>query len=255
MEETISLKEIFEVIKKRLLLIITLIVAAALISAIVTFYVLTPSYEASSQFIVNQSQQKSDAPYSVNDIQTSQQLINTYNIIIKSPAILEDVVKELDLGITASQLQNKLNVASAEKSQVVTVTVTDTNPQQAQEIANTTVSVFQKKTPDIMNVDNVSILSNADVGDDPAPVSPKPMLNIAIAIVLGGMIGVGLAFLLEYLDNTVKTESDIAEKLGVPVLGIISHIDDNDIRPDDFQAAAVSRRKRGGFSGSQKKSI
>ncbi|WP_174614774.1 YveK family protein [Virgibacillus ihumii] len=255
MEETISLKEIFEVIKKRILLIITLIVAAALISAIVTFYVLTPNYEASSQFIVNQSQQKQDTPYSVTDIQTSQQLINTYNIIIKSPAILEEVVNELNLDISAAQLQNKLTVSSAEKSQVVTVKVTDPNPNQAQKIANTTVSVFQKKIPDIMNVNNVSILSKADVGENPAPISPKPMLNIAIAIVLGGMIGVGLAFLLAYLDNTIKSEEDIADKLDVPVLGIITHIDDKDIRPDNFQAAALSRRKRGGFSGSQKESI
>ncbi|WP_077329075.1 YveK family protein [Virgibacillus siamensis] len=243
MEETISLKEIFEVIKKRLLLIISLMVGAAVLAAIISYFVLTPSYEASSQFIVNQSQQKSDAPYSVSDIQTSQELINTYNVIIKSPAILEDVVKKLNLDYSADQLKNKLAVANAEKSQVVTVTATDTSPNQAQQIANTTVRVFQKNIPDIMNVDNVSILSKADVGSNPAPVSPKPMLNIAIALVLGGMIGVGIAFLLEYLDNTIKTEADIEHKLNVPVLGTIAHITDDDIRP------VQNLRRRSGSDG------
>ena len=105
MEETISLKEIFEVLKKRLLLIIGLAAGAAVISALVTFFVLTPSYEASSQFIVNQSQEETaENPYDVNDIRTNVELINTYNVIIKSPRILDQVVEELGLDSTAGAL-------------------------------------------------------------------------------------------------------------------------------------------------------
>lgn len=254
MEETISLKEIVEVIKKRILLIISLVVGAALISAIVTFFMLTPNYEASTQFIVNQEQQDPATQYNVNDIRTNLELINTYNVIIKSPAILEDVVSDLDLSISSGQLQQKISVSSAENSQVVTVVATDPDPKLATDMANSTVNVFREKIPDIMNVDNVSVLSPAEVSENPAPVSPKPLLNIAIAIVLGGMVGVGIAFLLEYLDNTIKSETDIDNKLGVPVLGVISHMDEKDVRPDNVQTV-VNRAKRGGFSGTQKKSI
>ena len=251
MEETISLKEIFEVLKKRILLIISFVVGAALISAIVTFFLLTPEYESSSQFIVNQSQEESETPNNqFNDIRANVEMINTYNVVIKSPAILEDVAGELGDEFTAGQLSEKINVSSAENSQVVTVTATDPDPNMARDIANMTVSIFQEKIPDIMNVDNVSVLSKAELKPEPSPVSPKPLLNIAIAIVLGGMVGVGLAFLLEYLDNTIKTESDIEDKLGVPVLGVISHIDDSDVRSDDFQPT-VSRMKRGGYDGTQ----
>ncbi|WP_106496248.1 YveK family protein [Lentibacillus sp. Marseille-P4043] len=254
MEETISLKEIFEVIKKRLLLIVSLIVGAALISAIISYFVLTPTYQSSTQFIVNQSEQDPAAQYDVNNIRTNVELINTYNVIIKSPAILEDVINELDLSLTTEELQDKIEVASAENSQVVTVTATDPDANLAAQMANKTVEIFQEQIPDIMNVDNVKILSEAEVKADPTPVSPKPMLNIAIAIVLGGMVGVGLAFLLEYLDNTIKTEDDIDKKLNVPVLGVISHIDDKDVRGDSYQPAA-KRAKRGDFRGTQKKSI
>ncbi|SFB00827.1 Capsular polysaccharide biosynthesis protein [Lentibacillus halodurans] len=257
MEETISLKEIFGVLKKRILLIISFVVGAALISAIVTFFMLTPEYESSSEFIVNQSQQESEMAYNdVNDIRTNVELISTYNIIIKSPAILEDVAGELNLDLSTTQLSEKINVENAENSQVVTVTATDPDPSLARDIANTTVTTFQSKIPDIMNVDNVSVLSEAEVKAEPTPVSPKPLLNIAIAVVLGGMIGVGLAFLLEYLDNTIKTESDIEDKLGIPVLGVISHIDDSDIKSNEFQPS-INRVNRGGYSGTQtqKKSI
>lgn len=248
MEETISLKEIFGVIKKRLLLIISLIVGAALIAAIVSYFILTPTYQASSQFIVNQEAQDPAVKYSVNDIQTNIQLINTYNIIIKSPAILEDVVNELNLPYSADQLKTKIQVASEESSQVVTVTATDTDSEQAVKIANTTVEIFQKNIPDIMSVDNVSILSQAEVSDNPSQVSPNPLLNIAIAIVLGAMVGVGIAFLLEYLDNTIRTEDDIEKNLGLPVLGVITHIDEEDVH--DNRIKQPNTMKRGEFSGS-----
>lgn len=257
MEETISLKEIFEVLKKRLVLIISLIIAAAVISGVVSYFVITPMYESSSQFIVNQNEsEEEDGQYDKSDIQSNVELINTYNVIIKSPAILDEVVDELGLSISSSDLEDKLDVSSEEDSQVVTVNASDPDPEMASNMANTTVEVFQDQIPDLMNVDNVSVLSTAVTKADPSPVSPRPMLNIAIAIVLGGMVGVGLAFLLEYLDNTIKTEDDIEKNLGVPVLGVISHIEDKDMQSGYSQSAPSRTMKRGGYnSGSQKKTI
>lgn len=252
MEETISLKEIFEVIKKRLVLIIGLIIGAAVIAAIISYFILTPTYESSSMFIVNQEQQDS-GQYNVNEIRSNVELINTYNVIIKSPAILEDVVQELNLNYSAGQLSNKISVSSAENSQVVTVTATDPDAELAANIANTTVTTFQQKIPDLLNVDNVHILSEAELTANPQQVSPKPLLNIAIAIVLGAMVGVGIAFLLEYLDNTIKTEDDIEKRMGVPVLGVITHVSDDDVRLEHFQTS--HSRRRGGLDGTQKKSI
>ncbi|WP_431804151.1 YveK family protein [Halobacillus andaensis] len=233
MEETISLKEIFEVLKKRLWMILAVTAGAAIISAIVTFFILTPTYEASSEFIVNQSESmEQDTPYDVNDIRTNVELISTYNVIIKSPAILDEVIETMNLQMSAEELSNKIEVSSAEESQVVTVTVTDESHPMAVEIANGTVETFQAEIPELMNVDNVNILSPAVERVDASPVSPKPLLNIAIAIVVGLMVGVGLAFLLEYLDNTIKTEQDVEKTLGVPLMGVISTVSEEDLGPE-----------------------
>ena len=230
MEETISLQEIIGVLKKRLGMILGITVLAGLISALVTIFVLTPTYQASSQFIVNQEQNPQSQQFGIdsNDIRTNVQLINTYNVILTSPAILEDVISELSLNTSSESLAGKINVSSAEESQVVNVQVTDTDPEQAVAIANTTVETFQTKIPDIMNVNNVNILTQAEVGENPQPVSPNTTLNIAIAIVVGLMIGVGLAFLLEYFDNTIKTEQEIDDVLGLPVMGVVSSITEKD---------------------------
>lgn len=229
MEETISLRELMETIRKRLNLIVLITMAAVLVSGIVSYFIMTPIYQSSTQLLVNQA--KSDQPMvNPGEIQTNLQLINTYNVIIKSPAILDQVNEDLDLGMTVGQLNEKITVQSEKDSQVVNVTVQDPDPNKAADIANQLATVFQKEIVDIMNVDNVSILAKAEVGENPSPVNPKPLLNIAIAFVVGLMAGVGIAFLLEYLDNTVKTEQDVEKLLELPVLGAIATFEEQDMQ-------------------------
>src|SRR4051812_16015681 len=100
MEETISLKELFEMLKKRLWMIVSITVIAAVISGVISYYYLTPIYQASTQILVNQTKNEQTL-YSSTEVQTNLQLINTYNVIITSPAILDIVSKELDLNMTA----------------------------------------------------------------------------------------------------------------------------------------------------------
>lgn len=252
MEETISLKEIMQVLKKRLGLIIFLTVAAALISGLATYFLITPMYQSNSQFIVNQQNTETDS-VDINEIRSNVEIINTYNVIIQSSRILNEVIEELNLPITAGALSEKINVASEQNSQVVTITATDADPAMAVAIANTTVEVFQNNIDELMNVDNVNVLSEAELAAAPSPVSPKPSLNIAIALVIGAMLGVGLAFLLEYLDNTIKTEQDIEQKLNMPVIGAISHIKESDLATAHYQTSTIRKRERGDLNGKKKK--
>lgn len=225
MEETISLKELLGTLKKRLWLILAITIMATLVSGIISYFFLTPIYQASTQILVNQK--KSDqAVYNPGEVQTNLQLINTYNVIIKSPAILELVIDELDLNMTSQELSNFITVGSEKDSQVVNIAVQNADKELAVDIANTTAQVFKKEITKIMNIDNVSILAQANDVQTQSPIKPKPPLNIAIALVVGLIAGVGLAFLLEYFDNTVKDAQDIERTLELPVLGVISVIDD-----------------------------
>lgn len=236
MEETISLKELLQTLRKRLGLIAVITITAALISGIVSYFFLTPIYQASTQLLVNQSRSE-QTMYSPSEVQTNLQLINTYNVIIKSPAILDIVAEELDINISAAELNGKITVGSAKDSQVLNISVEDSNPTNAANIANKVADVFQTEIVKIMNVDNVSILAKATVAENPAPIKPNPKLNIAIALVVGLMAGVGLAFLLEYFDNTIKTEQDIEKTLEIPVLGVIFTIEDDEVKAVSGRAA------------------
>lgn len=237
-EETISLQDIIKVLKKRFKLIISITLGAMLIATIISFFILTPIYQGSTQILVNQTKQSDQQMIQTQDIQANLQLINTYNVIIKSPAILNTVIEELDLNTTHEKLTETISVTNANDSQVVDITVENEDPYLAVEIANTIAAVFQDKVPTLMNADNVNILSPAYVSEDIKPVKPSKKINVAIAMVIGLMISVGLAFLLEYLDTTMKTEQDVEDLLGLPILGLVSPI------PEDYATVNTSKRTR-----------
>jgi capsular polysaccharide biosynthesis protein len=243
MEETISLKELLSTLRKRITLIIIITLAAVIASAVISYFFITPIYQASTQLLVNQTKDE-ESLYTQNELQTNLQLINTYNVIMKSPAILDIVKDELNLDLSVAALNEKITVKSEGDSQVVNVTVTDPDANLAADIANKTAEVFQTQILEIMNgKKNVSILAKAEVTDNQGPVKPQPLLNIAIALVVGLMTGVGLAFLLEYLDNTIKTEQDVEKLLELPVLGVITKIDEQE------EASLRADRKARGKGG------
>ncbi|WP_408008276.1 YveK family protein [Pseudalkalibacillus sp. A8] len=225
MEETISLKEIFSTLMKRIKLILLITLVATAISGLVSYFLLTPIYQSSSQILVNQSNAEQQS-FDINQVRTNVEMINTYRVIIKSPTILEQVINELDLDMNVSQLANNITVKTEQNSQVFTIVVENPNPLTAVNIANTLGETFQKEIKEIMSGNNVKMLSEAEVPDNPSPVNPKPLLNMAIALVVGLMAGVGLAFLLEYLDNTIKTEQDIESLLDLPVIGVVPEMNE-----------------------------
>lgn len=242
MKETISFIELFQVLKKRLWLIGIITILIAIFSAVISFFILTPVYQAKTQLLVNQEKTEQQA-YNFNEVQANIQLVNTYSVIIKSRAILELVKEELNLKQTVEELDQQIQVTSVKDSQIVEITVEDNSINTAVRIANTTATIFQEQIQKMMKIDNVSIVSPAAVEGDISPVKPNPMLNIAIGIILGLVLSIGIVFLLEFLDNTVKSEEDVEKILGLPIIGVITSITDVP-NAKDSRSSRVSNHHR-----------
>lgn len=240
MEETISLKDLLGTLKKRLVLIIVLATTAVLISGAISYYYLTPTYQAKTQLFVNQ--EKTGPNYVTGDIQTSLQLIGTYMELIKGSEILETVIEKLDLDMTAAQLSSKITVSNPKGTQLIDIVVQDGSVSRAAQITITLAQVSEKKINKMMDVNNIKVIDKATYSK--TPIGPNPPLNMAIALVVGLMAGVGLAFLLEYMDNTVKTEHDI-ESLGIPVLGVIAQMDSTEVKKPKRNLFANKFKKSG----------
>ena len=221
-----ELKAYWSVIRRWLWMILTVTIVAAGTSAYVSEYVIKPTYQATTTILVNQ-QYNSQVALSVlaADLQANEALIQTYSDIMKSNNVLDTVINRLNLPQNAAQLAQKITVNSTNGSEVLSLSVSDHSVQRAAQIANTLASVFQTKIERLMQVKNVQIIDRATVPSHPIPVSPKKKVDVLIALVLGLMVSVGLAFFIEYLDDSVKTDEDIAQILGATVLGVIPVMD------------------------------
>jgi capsular polysaccharide biosynthesis protein len=218
--EELELREYWFIIRKRITLVVAIPLIAALMSGVISFFVLQPQYEAKTTLLVNQKQDNNPLlQYQV--IMANQALVKTYSDIIKSQTLESQVISQLHLPYTVDQLDKMVNVSAPDQSQVIQVTVTAPTQVEAAKIANTLASVFQKQAEKLMDVKNVQIVDPAVVDAHPKPVNPNKTLNITIAFIFGLMVSVGLAFLLEYLDNRLRDEEAVMRYLNLPVLGTV----------------------------------
>lgn len=220
-EYEIDLREIFEMLRKRWLMIASITLVAAIVAGVISFFVLKPQYEASTTMMVSYKQDQ-ETLMNYNELQMSQKLATTYSQIIKSNRIADKVIKKLDLDLSSKDLNSKISVSQVETTEIFKITVKDNDPELAALIANTEAEIFKQEINEMMKVDSVSTIDVAKVPE--SPVAPNKVMNIAIATVLGMMVSVGLVFVLEFLDRTYKTPSDIERHLGLPILGAIPDI-------------------------------
>lgn len=224
-ETELSLQEIMYIIRKRFWFIVLVTMLAIGAGGLISYFVLEPVYEASTTIIVGKPPDYIDGSrLHLEDLNLNQKLAKTYGEIVKSRGVLENVISQLKLNLTTQQLRDKTSVKLVENTEFITIGITDTNPKRAAIIANKMAEVFRFKVMSIMKVDYVQVLDDAI--EPKLPIKPKPKLNMAIAGLLGMMVSIFVVFLLEYLDNTIKTPEDTERYLGLNAIGIIPVMQD-----------------------------
>lgn len=222
-EQEIDLLQLWEALKKRWIIVVAIPLITALTTGIVSFFVLAPVYEASTTLIVGKKAsddtQQASQLLENNVLQANKQLALTYSEIAKSRTVEENVIRELGLDYTTEQLNKKITVESVKNTEILEIAVLDKDPAMAAEIANTMAKKFSDSVIEIKKVDSVSIVDKAVAPSN--PVKPKKTQNVMIAFAVGLMLSVGVALLLEFLDNTIKSSKDVEKILGLPVLGEI----------------------------------
>lgn len=208
--------QLLAILKKRFWLLFGILILFVGLAAVLSYYVLTPKYEAQTQILVNQKD-----GYSWDKTETDLRLINTYNVIIASPVILTEVITRLDLAVTPAQLAEQMTVSNENESKVVNIRVQDESAEQAVAISNMIAEVFQQEVPNIMAVDHIKILSYAKLSESLQPVTPNLLLNVLVAFLIGSLVGIGLVLLLEALDTTISNEFQVEEIFELPVVGMV----------------------------------
>lgn len=182
----------------------------------------TPVYEASAEVLVGQ-EQKGDTPVSLaNDIAALQQINQTVVAAVDSRVVAKDIIEELDLQTTPEAFLGNLSVEQIPETQFIQITYRDTDPGQAQKIANTVAEVSSNRISEVSPSASAITATVWEPAVEPnTPVSPNPVRNGILALMLGLMLGVGLTFLLEHLDDSWRSPEEVERVSGVPNLGIV----------------------------------
>jgi capsular polysaccharide biosynthesis protein len=221
-ESTFSLRDIFRIVWQRLW-IIALVTLVCVGTAMGLSLTQTPIYQASAKLLVGQEPGKVQVQGPlVGSVEGLQQLTMTMTEAIYSRPVAEEVIKELDLQETPRSLLNNLTVEQVNGTQFISLSYRSADPERAQAIVNTVSDVSSRRISEA-SATNVAIKATVwEYAETPrVPVSPNPTRYALLALATGIMLGVGLSFLLEYLDDSWRSATEVERISGVPTFGVI----------------------------------
>ena len=217
-EEIIRIEDILDILMKRWKMILSITLLATLTAAIISFFIIAPKYEASTKVFIGKENTK-DQNYNNSDIQMYQQLLKTYAGVITTNDLVEKAIDTAGLNITSEKVLGGLTVTPSPNTQILEIKYESTDKVLTRDLVDAVTNQFIKTSTELIPNGNVKIIESVKMPEN--PVSPNKKLNIAIAFLLGIMISVGFAFLLEFMDNTFKTKEQLEQILGIPVIGAI----------------------------------
>ena len=187
----------------------------------------TPLYQAHAQLFVSVSSATGNLGDLTQGSTFTQARVKSYTDLLTSPQVLSPVIKQLSLQTSPIELGGRVTATSPLDTVLIDVTVTDTSPTRAADIANSISTHFPTfvsalETPDRQTTSPVKIsITRAAVPPD-APVSPRKALNLALGLLVGLGLGVGAGVLRDSLDRTVGSRTQVSQISGSPVLGSVS---------------------------------
>lgn len=228
-ENTISLQEIAYALKKRWKLIALITIAATLVSAILSFFVIKPQYEAKAKLFIGKQETQENNAYNNSDVMMYQQLMKTYAELVKTSDLVTKAVKSANLNYNQNEIKGILNNLTANPSadtQILDLSFKGRNPKEVLKVTEAITDEFISESKELIPNGNVQVIQKPQLPEH--PVSPNKKLNILIAFVLGLIMGVGVVLLIEYLDNTFKSREELEKTLDLPIIGAIPDYDSID---------------------------
>ncbi len=215
-----ELKQFIIIIRKKIVFIVLISILVSVIAAFGSVFFISPVYEASSTLYIISQKTASEGDVTYNDLLTNQQLVKDYRELIKSKLIVRTALDEMKItDITPSQLANKITVSSKNDTRVLEIKVEDTYPVRSAELSNKICEVFISEAKSLAKIDNVSIVDTAVIPQ--TPIKPQPALYTVIAFLISLVATAGMFYLLEIINETIKTSEDIETYLELNVLGTI----------------------------------
>lgn len=218
----IDLQDLFGLLLHKAWIIILATVLTAAVGFTVSFFLITPQYESTTSIYISTST-GSENSMTYSDAQLASQLTKDYEELILGRTVLEKVISMYELPESYESLKKRVTVENTTNTRIISITVKDPNPQNAQIIAN---SVRDAAAVHIKDVTDVEAVNVADVANLPEkPCEPSVPKWTVLAALIGMILSAAIIVMQYLLDDTIKSSDDIEKYLELSTLGLIPNFD------------------------------
>ena len=229
--------QIFRKYWRSILTVLSVCVGAALVFT----FLQTPKYSSTSSALIAVDTAASAGELSSGALYAERQ-VSSFVALADSALVLDPVIDELGLDVTPQALRSRVSVSAPAGTSIVDVTVTDTNAGRAAEIANAITASLKNVTSDVVPTgpdgdEIVTVTVVEPASESSRPVSPRPVVNIALGLIAGVVLGLGQALVRRLLDSRIRTRDDLEEITDAPVLASVVHHKGSDRAKDEAAPA------------------
>ena len=221
-EQGVSLRRLWGALLNRIWLISLVSVLSAVLIFAGTFFFITPKYESSAMFYVNNSNLSlgnTSLSITSGDLSTSRNLVDSYIVLLNTRETLVDVIDYAGVSYTYNELREMITAAAVNETEIFQVTVTSPDPQEAERIASAIAYILPKRISTIIDGTSARV---ADAAIAPsAPSSPSYVVNTLVGFLLGFLVTIGIIALREIVDTTIREEKDISQTCKHPILASV----------------------------------
>lgn len=245
--EEVNFREILRSFWEKKSTIILLIAIFIVMGFIYSSFIVVPKYSSSIKLVLAQSSSKEDgATITTTDLTLNSKLISTYSEIIKSSKVIRKVISNLGIEDKEESVRNNVLVTAESGTDIIKITVSNTEPEKAANIANEMALVFSEEVKRLYKIDNINTLDLAEVAESPSNINLTKTMFVFGAV--GFIIAVGYIFIVYMLDNSIKTQEDVEKCVHVPVLASIPVYE-----PEEKVTARSKSKTKKGYKGGKRK--
>ena len=231
----LDLKKTLTVLYSKIWTIVAVTLVFTMLFLIVNVCLITPKYTSTALLYVSNVSERKTSVVTSSDVAVSKQLVDTCVVILNSRTVLDKVAEQSSLGYSATKIKKMISAQSVSSTEVFRISVTHTDPREAQIVCDAILKVAPGEIKRVMNAGAVSIIDYATL--PLAPSSPNIPKNTILGAMLGAMLAIGIILLTQVFDSRIKNELELAESFDFPIIGVI---------PSFKMAEKTSSRKKKG---------
>lgn len=219
-----KIESIIEILKNNIRIILISTLSVILVCTIITFFFISPKYEASTKVFIGKENFKNvSTTYSSEEITMYQRLIKTYGEVFKTKNLMSKAIKNVGEDVTVSEAMSRAEATSLADTQILQLKYVSDNREESYNMIYGLTEEFMKISKTLYPNGNVQIIQQPIIPEK--PIGPNKVMNIAIGGILGLAIGIGLVFLKEFMNNSFNNKEEIEDILGIGCIGVIPEIE------------------------------